>query len=80
SPTGCHHTIHPPRYQPLPPIPRPRHDTGVTGPWHTPRPPRPWRPRPNKHGRITDAAQATWHDLRHRHHPPPDPDDDEPPF
>ncbi|MDL5158464.1 HNH endonuclease signature motif containing protein [Actinomycetospora termitidis] len=84
SPTGTHHTLGAPRYQPLPPIPRRPYDHGLTEPSHAPRPDTPWRPRRDRHGRITDAARTTIADIDRRRRAeqgrPPSPYDGDPPF
>ena len=83
SPTGTTHTVDPEPYRPLRPMARARFDHGVTD-LYEPKMQRPWRPRTDKHGHITDAARTTLDDLdrrhRERHHQPPSPFDDDPPF
>ncbi|MCD2185532.1 hypothetical protein LN037_00005, partial [Actinomycetospora sp. SF1] len=84
APTGTHHIVEPDPYRPLRPVPRERFDHGITDTRGEPRPPRPWKPRTNKHGHTTDAQRQTLHDIdrrrRERQKQPPDPFDDDPPF
>ena len=83
SPTGTTHTVEAEPYRPLRPMLRAAFDHGVTDTYE-PKMQRPWRPRTDKHGHITDAARATLDDLdrrqRARENQPPSPFDDDPPF
>ena len=83
SPTGTTHTVGPDPYRPLRPIPRAPFDHGVTDSYE-PAMQRPWRPRTDKHGHITDAARTTLEEIdrrqRERHREPTSPYDDDPPF
>ncbi|WP_433798657.1 DUF222 domain-containing protein [Actinomycetospora sp. CA-084318] len=58
SPTGRVHTRGPHRHRPLP-APVPRTGAHPRLPGHLPRPRPPGRPRPNRHGHVTDAAADT---------------------
>ncbi|MCD2191421.1 hypothetical protein [Actinomycetospora soli] len=84
APTGTHHIVEPDPYRPLRPVPRERFDHGITDTRGEPRPQRPWRPRTNKYGYLTEAQQQTLRDIdareRRRHQQPPNPFDGEPPF
>lgn len=83
SPTGTRHVVEPEPYRPLHQVARDQFDHGVTD-THQPRMETPWRPRTDKHGRITEAARATLDVLdrrrRERERRPPSPYDDDPPF
>ncbi|GLZ54626.1 DUF222 domain-containing protein [Actinomycetospora sp. NBRC 106378] len=84
APTGTHHVVEPDPYRPLRPVRRDRFDHGITDTRTEPRPTRPWQPRTDQHGHLTDAQRQTLHDLdqrrRRQQNQPPNPYDDDPPF
>ncbi|MFC5063261.1 HNH endonuclease signature motif containing protein [Actinomycetospora atypica] len=83
SPTGTTHTVEPEPHRALRPMRRARYDHGITD-TDEPTTQRPWRPRTDKHGHITDAARATLEEIDRRHrerqNQPPSTYDGDPPF